>query len=136
MTDALTLKLIRWAIFTAVFSIVPLGILFLVLVYSSRPHGIGDIIGDGELLLISWILAIGGLGELFPDGSKLRIPTLVFAGVNSIVLVISLALFVIVRYASTGVASEAHTSFTVWASIILFVSAFFTSSACVALAEI
>lgn len=134
MTDELTLKLMRWAIFTAAFSVIPLGILFLVLFYSSKPHAVKDVIGDGELLLISWILAIGSLGELFPEGSTQKIAALFFAGANAIVVVLSLAMFVIVRYVSAGDAS--HVKFTIWSSIILFISSLFTSAACIALAEI
>jgi hypothetical protein len=82
MSQDITIKLVRWVIFTAVVSVVPLGILFVALVYAHKPHDLSAILGNGELVIISWVLGIGGLGELIPEGSTKRLPALACVGVN------------------------------------------------------
>ena len=134
MNEELTLKLVRWVIFTAVLSLVPLGILYIALLYASKPHGLANILGNGELLIIAWILGIGGFGELIPEGSTKRIPALACGGLNAVIFICSLSLFVVARY--TAGPQESMEIFTTWASIILFIATFFTSAGCVALSEI
>jgi hypothetical protein len=58
-------KIVRWLIFGAIISLLPLAFTFGDLALRGRPHHLADVMGNGELLVVVWVLSASALGEMF-----------------------------------------------------------------------
>jgi hypothetical protein len=66
-------KIARWIIFGALVSIIPLGVFYEILVIRNQPANLGKIMGNGELLIVTWVLCAGALGELLARAERIRV---------------------------------------------------------------
>lgn len=60
----LEMKYIKWILFTGIIGIVPIGLDITFRKFTGQPIRIEDLIGKGELLLLSCALAASGLGDI------------------------------------------------------------------------
>jgi hypothetical protein len=92
-------KLARWIIFGAIVSLLPLVFAWITLVLASqtdppRDPELKQIVGNGELLVIIWVLSATAIGELFGSGGGLQIPKIITGGFTLIVIILAAGLFV------------------------------------------
>lgn len=65
MTNERLVKTLKWLLFTAVISVIPLGLDWLFRFMDNRDLALHNLISAGQLLLISCALSASGLGEVF-----------------------------------------------------------------------
>jgi hypothetical protein len=124
-------KILRWAIFGVVISVLPLGFAYVDLVMKEQTATWAGVIGNGELLVIVWGLSAGAIGELF--GSEGQPILKIICGGLTLLVIISAAHF----FASITEARAANVkldeAFIVSASTKLFIFSLAPSLACLAI---
>jgi len=83
---------LRWFFFGCLVSLLPLLAVYLELRMRFQTPTIEQLIGGGELLVITWVLAAGALGELFGTAKRTSTAKL-FLGGTIVLIVISAAMF-------------------------------------------
>lgn len=127
-------KIIRWAIFGVIVSLIPLWVSYEILVIKLQSPTLGKILGNGELLIIVWVLCAGALGELVGSGPSFRILKL-FSGGGTLATLIICALM----FASISEERSAHISINtdeiVSKSLLLFCFGILSCVGCLSLSE-
>ncbi len=98
----LAVKIVRWLIFGAIISLLPLAFTFGDLALRGRPHRLTDVIGNGELLVVVWVLSASALGEMFGGKGGRPILHIVVGGLTLMLIVASALLFALVAEANAG----------------------------------
>lgn len=128
------IKVLRWAIFGVVVSLIPLGYSYTILVIKSQPATWAKILGNGELLIIVWALCAGAIGELFGSGPEYTLPKILSGGFTLIILIFSTLLFASVAEARVSGTTLDEASLLV-TSLVLLASGFVSCAFCMALSE-
>ena len=63
-------RVIRWLLFGAFFSVVPLIVLYLILLMLSQKPTLAKLVEHGELFVIVWVLSASALGELMDSNAS------------------------------------------------------------------
>jgi hypothetical protein len=128
-------KVIRWLVFGSLISILPLVYAWMDLRVRGETATFQRIIGNGELLVIVWVLAASAIGELFGSKGTNPKPKIFFGGITFALIIVS-ALF----FASITEAREAKTnldgSFVVVVSIIFYLASLVPCSYCLYWSEL
>jgi hypothetical protein len=85
-------RILRWLLFGAVVSVLPLVYTFVDLMMRSETPNLHKIIGNGELLVIVWVLSASAFGELIGSDSDNKVLKIIFGGCTFIII-LSAALF-------------------------------------------
>lgn len=108
-------KLIRWIIFTAICSLIPLAFAYFDLLFKDRSPGIEKIIRNGELLLITTVICATAIGEILASGATtqptiVRVLKLTVGGAVFIIALFSALLFadVVVTRLASGILSDQY----------------------------
>src|SRR5262249_21968577 len=91
-------KILRWIIFGAVVSLLPLLFAWVILALTSQGTALQStylekVIGNGELLVVVWVLSASAIGELFGSGNNLRHAKIITGGLTFIIILASTGLF-------------------------------------------
>jgi len=130
----LAVKIVRWLIFGAIISLLPLAFTFADLALRGRPHRLTDVIGNGELLVVVWVLSASALGEMFGGKGGRPILHIVVGGLTLMVIVISALLFALVAEAR-AVGQPVDEELLVNMSVILYVISLFPCIGCLITSE-
>jgi len=98
-----------------------------------KPEGAASleaVVANGELYLLATAMCAAGIGEVYDAGEKLKIPRIGVVGLSVLLFSLSSLMF-----GMTYVTQDTNTAETLKFSMIAFVSAFFLSTAAVALSE-
>lgn len=87
----MTSKILRWLVFGALASLLPLGFSYADLALRARPVGLGWVIGNGELLAIIWVLSAAAFGQLVGSGPAMK-NLKILAGGFTLLIIVSAAL--------------------------------------------
>ncbi len=112
-------KIVRWLIFGAIISLLPLAFTFGDLALRGRPHHLADVMGNGELLVVVWVLSASALGEMFGGKGGRPIFHIVVGGATLLVIVVAALLFAFITEARAG-GQPINEDLLVNASIILY----------------
>jgi hypothetical protein len=82
-------KLLRWAIFTVVISLVPFGLTAFNLYNSDKLFGLSSLWPHGELLLIATALAADAIGDLVPGNTNFTKSRIATVGLCVVVLLLT-----------------------------------------------
>ncbi len=115
----MAVKIVRWLIFGAITSLLPLAFTFGDLALRGRPHHLVDVMGNGELLVVVWVLSASALGEMFGGKGGRPILHIVVGGLTLLVIVFSALLFAFVAEAKAG-SLPVNEELLVNASMILY----------------
>ena len=128
------IKLIRWAIFSALISLLPLWFNYLVMRINGFSPPLKDLISHGELLLITAGLSAAAVGKVIASGRNYANRKFLAAGGCLIVLLTSSFYFAYISslYKSAEILDI---NFIAHISLVLYFSAIFSSAACVRLSE-
>jgi hypothetical protein len=85
-------KVVRWLIFGAAVSLLPLAYVYLDLTMRSQVTSLEKILGGGELLVVIWVLAASAFGELI-GGANERSTLKVLVGGLTFIIIVSSAMF-------------------------------------------
>jgi hypothetical protein len=129
------LKVLRWLIFGAVVSLLPLAFAYNDLSYTLQQATLEKIIGNGELLVIVWVLSASAIGELFGSGSKLAILKVIAGGLSLLIILDAGHAFATITQAKAAKIAVDE-ALVVSSSIKLFLWSLVPSIACVAITEI
>ena len=80
------LRVLRWMIFGAVVSVLPLSFAYADLLVTSHAASLEKILGNGELLVIIWVLSSTAVGELFGSSGRLAWLKLIVGGATLLVI--------------------------------------------------
>jgi hypothetical protein len=84
------MKVVRWSIFSVAFALLPIGVNGLSAATRNRGIAYDDLVGRGELLLVTAAIAAASAGELFGDKeSRLRTTRLFLVGMSFLVVCLS-----------------------------------------------
>jgi hypothetical protein len=86
-------KIARWIVFGALVSVIPLGVSYENLVIKSQSASLDKIMGNGELLIVVWVLCAGALGELLGSGSEFKLLKVLSGGGTLAILIICALMF-------------------------------------------
>ncbi len=86
-------RFLRWVIFGAGVSVLPLILVYTELRMRGQPISLEKVIGNGELLVIIWVLAASAFGELIGSSATRPNIKVVFGGLIFIVILISASFF-------------------------------------------
>lgn len=91
-------KILRWVIFGAIVSLLPLVFAWVTLALTSQAKppqnpDLGKVLGNGELLVVVWVLSASAIGELFGSGKNFRHAKIITGGFTFIIILVSTALF-------------------------------------------
>jgi hypothetical protein len=128
-------KIVRWLIFGAIISLLPLAFTFGDLALRGRPHHLVDVIGSGELLVVVWVLSASALGEMFGGSSGHPVLRIVTGGLTLLVIVLSAMLYALVAEAKAG-GQPIDEELLVNASMILYVGSLIPCVFCLICSEI
>ncbi len=98
----MAVKIVRWLIFGAIISLLPLALTFGDLALRGRSHHLMDVIGHGELLVVIWVLSASALGEMFGGSGGHPILRIVTGGMTLLAIVLSALLYALVAEAKAG----------------------------------
>ncbi|OCC02398.1 hypothetical protein BA190_24040 [Labrys sp. WJW] len=127
-----TAKVLRWLIFSIIFSLLPLGLDYLMALSRSKsPSGSiwADVIGRGELCLIAVTLSAVGAGEMYGTQLKGERLSVILGGASLINTMLGVALYVMMKSAADT--PSAYILF----SIIIFFSTLVVATSCIAASE-
>jgi len=129
-----TEKILRWLVFGAVVSVLPLGYAYGDLLLRLQEASLAKVISNGELLVVVWVLCASALGELFGSGDKYPIPKIIAGGLV-LILIIASALFFssITEARAANISIDEH--FVVVGSAWLFFSSLIACLICLACSE-
>lgn len=128
-------KLTRWAIFTILFSLVPIVASYLAAIAKS-PAALPPLsvaLEHGELYLLSSSFAAVGLGEVIIGSRKWEIPRLIMSGFSAIEIGLSALLF---SFANNSASSAGTGAYWAFVSYPIFISSCIIATTCVALSEL
>lgn len=126
-------KLIKWLLFSAVISLVPICATYVILLSSNNSPSFISLICRGELQLISVALLANGIGEIVANDTINKIIKLLLTGVSTILLlIISIWYGSIV---SSLISSSINTTndFLVLYTLIAFIASFVISGCCISI---
>jgi hypothetical protein len=134
-------KLVRWAIFGVAFALMPVFAIFLNAYLVPRPQtpDLSEMLGNGELVLISCLLCTGSVGELIglspraegpPQSIDLELRKLVCGGMALLIAVASAIL-----YSSIRVAPSVNMGVSLQLSLAFFLCGLIASGSCIYLSE-
>lgn len=86
-------NVLRWLIFGAIVSLLPLGFTYLALLIRSQPVQWTSLIGNGELLVITWVLSASAFGELYGSERANKYLKLFFGGITFVIVLFSAMFF-------------------------------------------
>lgn len=122
------LRITRWVFFGVIVSLLPLGFTYVDLIMKEKQVTLSTVIGNGELLVIVWVLCAGAIGELFgTDGHPFL--KVVF-GALTLITIISAAHFFAAITEARASNIRLDDDFIVSASVKLFVFSLAPSVAC------
>lgn len=132
--SAVLVKLIRWVIFTVLFSLLPIFISYIVATVrdADNPSLLASVVSHGELYLLASSFSAVGLGEIIGVNQKWQISKIIVSGLSLLSLVLSIGLYVYLNYNQDQKAILTLTSMSYWT----FSFSCVVSSACIALSEI
>lgn len=122
-------KVLRWLIFGALVSILPLAYAYVDLRMRSQSISLEKIIGNGELLVIIWVLSASAIGELIGSSGANAMTKIIFGGMTFIVILSSALFFSSIVEAHANKA-QVDDHFIVTSSIILYVVSLLPCSVC------
>jgi len=128
-------KIVRWLIFGAIISLLPLAFTFGDLALRGRPHRLVDVIGNGELLVVVWVLSASALGEMFGGKGGRPILHILAGGLTLVVIVAAALLFAFVAEAKAGT-QPVNEDLLVNLSVILYVVSLFPCVGCLICSEL
>ncbi len=131
----MAVKIVRWLIFGAIISLLPLAFTFGDLALRGRPHHLTDVMGNGELLVVIWVLSASALGEMFGGKGGHPILHIVVGGLTLLVIVFSALLFAFVAEAKAG-SLPVNEDLLVKASMILYVISLIPCVLCLVCSEL
>ncbi|WP_433825755.1 hypothetical protein ACQP2E_27030 [Actinoplanes sp. CA-015351] len=128
-------KVIRWLMFGVAFATLPLLLNLLLAVTSSREIGIGQLLGQGELLLVSAGVAASGAGELSGEAIEaLRRFQIFLSGAAYILVCIASVWFASTATLKAG-GQKVNETAVANGSLVLFAAAIITGMCCVGLSR-
>lgn len=129
-------KLTKWLIFSVFLALVPLAVSLLFQFTHTKQVNLETSLAHGELLLITAVICASSMGELFGAGPRYKIPKILSGGASVLIFLFTVIYFADVS-ANNFLNSAIIDKFMVCKiSIILFISAFFTSACCITLSEV
>jgi hypothetical protein len=123
-------KLLRWLIFGAAVSLLPLVYTYVDLQLKGQDVTIGRLIANGELLVIVWVLSASAIGELIGSAETRRVAKIVFGGATFIIILSSAMFFSSIAEARAAKIAIDEDYVTLM-SIILFLSSLPSCSVCI-----
>lgn len=93
------MKLLRWITFGVIISLVPILLVYLDLLFEKKPITIENLIGHGELIVITWVLTAGALGELIGSPAAHPFAKILFGCIAVIVIIVAVYFFGVVAHA-------------------------------------
>jgi hypothetical protein len=127
-------KVLRWLVFGAAVSVLPLLYAFFDLKFNGHTPTWLQIVGGGELLVVTWVLAASALGELFGGSDKYPKTKIVFGG-TTFLMIVAAALF----FSSIAVAKAnkvtLNEDYVVTVSLSLFVISLVPCCICLLFSE-
>lgn len=128
-------KLISWLFFSVVLSLIPLGAALSFQASRALPFNVQSLVSQGELLIVAAGICAAATAELFASSPRWREAKLIAGGATVAILLFSAIYFAsIVTARQSDVPLDARTIYE--ASLYIFVSAFISSGACVALSKV
>jgi len=127
-------KVLRWLIFGAGVSLLPLSIAYVDLRMRSQQINLEKIIGNGELLVIVWVLSASAIGELSGSADAKRVAKIVFGGLTFIVILVSALFFSSITEAHVN-KTDVDEQFIVIVSIALYIVSLIPCSVCIYCAD-
>jgi hypothetical protein len=124
------MKLLRWWIFGAVISVLPLLLVYMALKAKAQPVDAEMLIGNGELLVIVWVLAASAIGELFGSSGTNQWVKVLFGGLTLIVIIVAAFFFSTVTEAHVNHV-KVDVGYVVWVSKWLFAISLVPCSICI-----
>ena len=132
----MTEKLLKWLIFAAAISILPLLFTYIALYLKSAQSPFLTALGGGELFLITWVLSSTALGELISGGPRNSPMRIIAAGGSVLVLLIlSASLYVLIADDRASAQPSIDATRVSMLSVAVFFGALGASAACIALSE-
>ncbi len=128
MSDRQKDALIRWVIFGLGLGLVPVA--FAYIARALADVKLAHPIGQGDLFLLSAIVAFSGLGSLFGRGKRGSRLALAVGGIAMIDGLMGALL-----YASVSNATHSHGGVVLWVSVVMYAVSAVSGGACVVLAE-
>lgn len=64
------IKYVKWLLFTGVITVLPIGLNLTFQLLSQKTIELSELIGNGQLLLVSCALSASGLGEIFSSADR------------------------------------------------------------------
>jgi len=131
----MTEKLIRWFLFGVVIALLPIIFNSLRLFTHGGSLTFGQLVGRGELLLVTAGISAKAIGELIGSSTSMKIPKIIAGGVSLVILALASLYFadVAATYANNQTLDLSVISRM---SLILFLTAVVSGGSCVALAEV
>ncbi len=83
----MTEKVLPWLVFGALISVLPLGYAYGDLMLRQQEASMAKVIGNGELLVVVWVLCASALGELLGSGPKNPLRKILVGGVVLILII-------------------------------------------------
>jgi hypothetical protein len=124
-------KVVRWFMFGVIISLVPILLLYLLLTLDKQPAGMEKLIGNGELLVITWVLAAGAVGELIGSPAAHPLAKLIFGCLAMIVVILATFFFAAVSGAHAFGTSPAVVSKIIENSTWFFLASLIPSGICI-----
>lgn len=125
-----SIRVTRWVLFTALASLFPLLAVFIIGLKAGFP-GVVEITGNGDLLLITWVLSVGVCGELI--GCKPGRPIL--WAFFSVLLIMALSIILFMLYSHVADPAGQVSVVISISSAALFLSAVWVSCRILSLIE-
>lgn len=126
-------KVLRWLIFSVGFSLIPLGLDYLISLGNEAGPSVSlvDVIGRGELCLVSTTLSAVGLGEI--GGAKLQGEKtgIMLVGASLMNIAIGIAVYIMMKANHSDHVPAMYVSL----SYILFISTAVVATSCVVVSE-
>ena len=118
-------RVFKWLLFGVLCSLLPIGFVAIDFFTDGKVVGVGNLIGRGELLLITTGIAAAGLGELISESAKKSIGVM-FTGAASLILI------GICSYSYSSVVSSQNPNIEniTSGSICIFIISIFTTVVC------
>lgn len=129
------IKVLRWALFGVLVSLLPLVYSFANLHIKSQAATWTKVLGGGELLIVVWALCAAAIGELFGSSANFKISKIVSGGFTLLILIFSALMFASVAEAKVSGAKLDDASI-VLTSFLLLIFATVSCGSCVALSEL
>ncbi len=128
-------KLIKWLLFSAVISVVPLFSTYIILLLHSNYTTITTIIARGELQLISVALLANGIGEVVSNDNISKTIKIALSGLSTILLLLISIWYGAIVSSLIAQNSTSTPQVLEFPSLIIFLVSFFISACCVVVGE-